>query len=393
MELDSGLKGKTLRIQDAGRFLTKRPFSLMLKPVGSRCNLNCKYCYYLKQSSVTEIMDLQILRRAIEETILLNETPEISFCWHGGEPVMAGIDFFVKAVDIQNEAVEKKVRTGFKKPVIINTIQTNGTLINRNWCRFFRENNFLVGISIDGPEDIHNYYRINRAGERLYEKVIEGLELLRDNNVEFNALCTINSKSKGRGREVYKFLKSKGVKYIQFLPVVDPEKEWGVEAEDFGNFMKDVFREWWENEDAGSFYVQLFDVALANYLGVSCGLCQFNPSCGDVPVLESNGDLFCCDHFVNSFNYLGNLNDISLDRAVFSEHIAAFGADKSATLPVICKNCKFKTLCNGGCPEHRVLKQSQDFYLNYLCKGYKMFFEFALPYFKQMAEQICSDRV
>jgi uncharacterized protein len=201
MELNSGLKGKTLRIEDAGRFLTKRPFSLMLKPVGSRCNLNCSYCYYLKQSSVSDVMDIQILKRAIEETVLLNDTPEISFCWHGGEPLMAGIDFFIKAVEIQNEAVEKKVRNGFKKPIIINTIQTNGTLINRNWCRFFSENNFLVGISIDGPEEIHNYYRVNRAGERLYEKVIEGLELLRDNDVEFNALCTINSKSKGRGRD------------------------------------------------------------------------------------------------------------------------------------------------------------------------------------------------
>ncbi|PKO95325.1 MAG: anaerobic sulfatase maturase [Bacteroidetes bacterium HGW-Bacteroidetes-7] len=392
MELNNGFKGKTLRIEDAGRFITQRPFSLMLKPVGSRCNLNCSYCYYLKQSPASEIMDINILKRAIEETILANDTPEISFCWHGGEPLMAGIDFFIKAVEFQNKAVERKVQNGFRKPLIINTIQTNGTLIDKDWCNFFRESNFLVGISIDGPEDIHNYFRVNRTGDKLYEKAINGLELLRDNNVEFNVLCTVNSRSKGRGREVYKFLKSKGVKFMQFLPVVDPGKEWGTEAEDYGNFMKDVFREWWENEDAGSYYVQLFDVVLANFLNVPCGLCQFSPVCGDVPVLESNGDIFCCDHFVNSLNYLGNLNEISLAQAVFSKRIAAFGADKSATLPLKCTVCKFKTLCNGGCPEHRVLKQSQDFYLNYLCKGYMMFFEFALPYFKQMADQICSER-
>lgn len=389
---ESYTSGKTLRLEDAGRFINKRPFSLMLKPVGSRCNLNCSYCYYLKQSTVSSVMDPELLKKAIYETITLNNTPEISFCWHGGEPLLAGLNFFEKAVLLQNEAVSKKMSEGHKRPLIINTIQTNGTLINKQWCDFFRENNFLVGLSLDGPKDIHNRFRVNKSGVPLYDLVIDGLVLLKENDVEFNILCTVNSLSKGRGKEVYNFLKSKGVKFMQFLPVVDVDNEWGIEPEDYGQFMCDIFDEWWRCEDAGNYYVQLFDITLANYLGVPCGLCQFSPVCGDVPVIESNGDLFCCDHFVNSSHFLGNLNDISLDRAVFSEKIAAFGADKSAALPVRCKLCKYKTLCNGGCPEHRVLKQSQDFYLNYLCKGYKMFFEYALPYIKQMAEHICSDR-
>lgn len=337
-------------------------------------------------------MELSLLKKAIDQTIQLNNTPEVSFCWHGGEPLLAGIDFFAEAVKFQKIAVNEKTASGFERPLIINTIQTNGTLINREWCDFLRENGFLVGISIDGPQDIHDYYRVSRSGNSSYDRVIRGLELLRDNGVEFNVLCTVNSKSRGRGREIYNFFKSIGVKFIQFLPVVDPDEEWGTDAEDYGNFLKDVFREWWESEDAGNVYVQMFDLALANYIGVPCGLCQFNPVCGDVPVVESNGDMFCCDHFVNQSNYIGNLNSAGLSEIVYSERLSSFGADKNATLPAACLSCKFKTLCNGGCPEHRVLKQSQDFYLNYLCKGYKIFFEFALPYLKQMAAQICSEQ-
>lgn len=417
----------TLHIIEAYRFKPGRPFSLMLKPVGAECNLNCAYCYYLpsdesahKSPGKLNIMSEELLRKAITETIKLNNTPEVSFCWHGGEPLLAGIGFFQKAVEIQQEALaqnhihdqnnahnQNHAQDYLKScgsKTVINTIQTNGTLLNSEWCRFFKENNFLVGISIDGPKDIHDLFRINRAGESMFDKTMAGITMLIENGVEFNTLSTVNSASEGRGAEVYEFLKSIGINsrenpgFLQFLPVVAPGEPWGISAQGYGQFLKDVFAEWWRCEDAGRVYVQLFDIALANYMGMQSGLCQFNPVCGDVPVLEQNGDIFTCDHFVNMPKsngdndfYLGNLKNKNFEELVYSPKIANFGIEKRSKLSLKCQRCDYLNLCYGGCPEHRVVKSDGDYNINYLCPGYISFFSFVYPYLEIISKNINSD--
>ena len=401
----------TLHIIEAYRFKPGRPFSLMLKPIGAECNLNCAYCYYLpsdesahKRPGKLNIMSEELLRKAITETIILNNTPEVSFCWHGGEPLLAGIEFFQKAVEIQKEALAQDNLKSCGSKTIINTIQTNGTLISRKWCRFFKQNNFLVGVSIDGPKDIHDAFRVNRAGESMFDKTMAGISMLIECGVEFNTLSTVNSASEGRGAEVYAFLKNIEVnsleksRFMQFLPVVAPSEAWGVSAEGYGQFMKDVFSEWWRCEDAGRVYVQLFDIALANYMGMQSGLCQFNPVCGDVPVLEQNGEIFTCDHFVNRPKlkgdndfYLGNLKNQNFEELVYSPKIANFGIEKRSKLPVKCQRCDYLNLCYGGCPEHRIVKTAGDYNINFLCPGYISFFSFVSPFLEIMSKNINSD--
>ncbi|EKD30902.1 MAG: hypothetical protein ACD_77C00454G0001 [uncultured bacterium] len=407
----------TLHIIEAYRFKPGRPFSLMLKPVGAECNLNCAYCYYLpsdesahKRPGKLKIMSEELLRKAIHETIRLNNTPEVSFCWHGGEPLLAGVEYFHKAIDIQKDALvqnhanDKDFFTSGSSKTIINTIQTNGTLISRDWCRFFKQNNFLVGVSIDGPKDIHDSFRVNRAGESMFDKTMAGISMLIECGVEFNTLSTVNSASEGRGAEVYAFLKNiedysrEKPGFMQFLPVVAPGEPWSVSAEGYGQFMKDVFAQWWKCEDAGRVYVQLFDIALANYMGMQSGLCQFNPVCGDVPVLEQNGEIFTCDHFVNrpkskGYNdfYLGNLKNKNFEELVYSPKIASFGIEKRSKLPVKCQRCDYLNLCNGGCPEHRVEKTDGDYNINFLCPGYTDYFRFISPYLEIISKNINSN--
>ncbi|MHC1690069.1 MAG: anaerobic sulfatase maturase [Bacteroidales bacterium] len=400
----------TLHINEAYRFRPGRPFSLMLKPVGAECNLNCAYCYYMpagpenNRPGRLNVMSEELLRKAIFETVKLNNTPEVSFCWHGGEPLLAGIGFFKKAVEIQQEALVQENLKYCGSKTIINTIQTNGTLINAEWCRFFKQNNFLVGVSIDGPKDIHDAFRVNRAGESMFDRTMAGISMLKEWGVEFNTLSTVNSASEGRGAGVYEFLKNIGTnsqenpRFMQFLPVVAPDKTWGVSAEGYGQFMKEVFAEWWRCEDAGRVYVQLFDVALANYMGMQGGLCQFNPVCGDVPVLEQNGDIFTCDHFVNSPEsvgdnvfYLGNLKAQNFEELVYSPKIANFGIEKRSRLPVKCQRCDYLNLCCGGCPEHRVVKTDGDYNINFLCPGYTSFFSFVSPFLEIISVKINSN--
>ena len=400
----------TLHINEAYRFRPGRPFSLMLKPVGAECNLNCAYCYYMpaepenNRPGRLNVMSEELLRKAIFETVKLNNTPEVSFCWHGGEPLLAGIGFFKKAVEIQQEALVQENLKYCGSKTIINTIQTNGTLINAEWCRFFKQNNFLVGVSIDGPKDIHDAFRVNRAGESMFDRTMAGISMLKEWGVEFNTLSTVNSASEGRGAGVYEFLKNIGTssqenpRFMQFLPVVAPDETWGVSAEGYGQFMKDVFSEWWRCEDAGRVYVQLFDVALANYMGMQGGLCQFNPVCGDVPVLEKNGDIFTCDHFVNrpesavdNVFYLGNLKTQNFEELVYSPKIANFGIEKRSRLPLKCQRCDYLNLCRGGCPEHRLVKTDGDYNINFLCLGYVSFFSFVSPFLEIISKNINSN--
>lgn len=386
------MRARTIHLDQTGRLTKKRPFSLMVKPVGSFCNLKCSYCYYSPVSTPVAVMEDKILKRAIEQTIFNNDTPEISFCWHGGEPLLAQPSFFEKVIAFQNETLTKKIKKEAINPSafpqIVNTLQTNGTLIDEKWSRFFHKHNFLIGLSLDGPKDIYDSYRLNISGDSVFDKTMRGLNLLIDNGVEFNTLSTVNAVSKGRGAEVYNFLKKTGSRVMQFLPVVAPNQKWETTAQDYGQFMIDIFNEWWKSMDSGEYYVQLFDVALANYMSLPGGLCQFSPVCGDVPVLEHDGRVYNCDHFVNDQNYLGNIEKIDAKELFFTGKFPVFGIDKFTKLPRKCKECNYLNLCYGGCPEHRISPQENDFNLNYLCPGYKMFFEHVSPYLQQMANYI-----
>ncbi len=374
---------KTIHYTHIDRFSSRRPFSLMIKPVGGLCNLDCKYCYYSCVGSSHGKMSLEILEEAISKLIQNNDSQEISILWHGGEPMLAGLAFFEKAMEFE-EFFTKRKGTGQK---VSNSIQTNGTMIDDNWASFFRQNGFFVGLSLDGPKEIHDKFRQDKKGFHSFDKVLRGLEVLKNERVEFNTLSTVNSASVGKGAVVYDFFKGIGSEYMQFLPVVAPNDPWGVKANDYGRFMIDVFDEWWKNQDAGKYYVQLIDVALANYMGQESGLCQFSPVCGDVPVVESDGKVYACDHFVNRQNFLGSIYD-SADSLFYSGRLPVFGIDKFSRLPKRCKFCNHLNLCYGGCPEHRIIPSENDFEINFLCEGYRDFFDHIKPYLKQMSNHI-----
>ena len=319
----------------------------------------------------------------------------VSFCWHGGEPLMVGLPFFRKAMELQ------KKYAGGKE--VENTLQTNGVLLNDEWCSFFRDNNFLIGLSLDGPEDIHDAFRRDCGGAPTFSRVMHGVELMKKHGVEFNILSTVNARSEGRGAEVYKFLRSIN-RYIQFLPVVEyvrerpgkrplivsPDEEdavsapWSVSAKGYGQFMCDVFDEW-VKYDVGNCFVQLFDVILGNWCGVQPSLCAFAEVCGDGLVVEHNGDVYSCDHFVYPEYRLGNIKDKELSDMYRSEEQQLFGRDKRDALPMECKRCNYYFLCRGECPKHRFeYAANGEPYMNALCDGYKMFFRHTDPYMRQM---------
>ena len=379
----------------------KRPpaFATMVKPVGSACNLDCAYCYYRDKaeiySSRQAVMSTDVLESYIRQYLETVNLPVVTFCWHGGEPLLAGIDFYRKAVELQQRYAAGRQ--------IENTLQTNGVLVNDEWCSFFRENSFLVGVSLDGPKDIHDAYRRDCGGIPTYDRVIAAVEKMYRNNVEYNILATVNSMSEGRGREVYGFLR--GISnFIQFLPVVEyvqmregkrplivsPDAEgavpapWSVSAKGFGKFMCDVFDEWIKC-DVGSRFVQLFDVTLANWCGVPPSLCAFCETCGDAPVVEHNGDVYSCDHFVYPEYRLGNIMSSTLADMYTSQEHQAFGRDKREALPMECKRCAYSFLCRGECPKHRfAVARNGEPYMNTLCEGYKEFFRHSDPYMRHM---------
>ena len=379
----------------------KRPpaFATMVKPVGSACNLDCAYCYYRDKaeiySSRQAVMSTDVLESYIRQYLETVSLPVVTFCWHGGEPLLAGIDFYRKAVELQQRYAAGRQ--------IENTLQTNGVLVNDEWCSFFRENSFLVGVSLDGPKDIHDAYRRDCGGIPTYDRVIAAVEKMYRNNVEYNILATVNSMSEGRGKEVYGFLR--GISnFIQFLPVVEyvqmregkrplivsPDAEdavpapWSVSAKGFGKFMCDVFDEWIKC-DVGSRFVQLFDVTLANWCGVPPSLCAFCETCGDAPVVEHNGDVYSCDHFVYPEYRLGNIMSSTLADMYTSQEHQAFGRDKREALPMECKRCAYSFLCRGECPKHRfAVARNGEPYMNTLCEGYKEFFRHSDPYMRHM---------
>ncbi len=380
--------------EDILRREERRGFTSMVKPVGSLCNMRCKYCYYLDKAALYDYhepkMDDDLLELYIRRNIEGNASPVLSFAWHGGEPLLAGIDFYKKAV-----ALQKKYAEGRE---VENSIQTNGLLVNREWCDFFRDNNFLVGISLDGPEDIHDAHRLDAGGQPTFARVMKAVEMMYRSRVEYNTLSTVNVHSEGRGHEVYRFLRQISV-FMQFLPVAElvsdgfiqsPDKEsaqiapWSVSARGFGQFMCDIFDDWVVN-DVGERYVQLFDATLANYVGVQPSICSLCETCGTGLTVEHNGDVYACDHFVYPEYRLGNIHTDSLSDLAYCDRQFEFGVLKRSSLPHQCRHCKYYFLCRGECPKHRFIKDSTDEYgLNILCEGYKMFFEHTEPYMQRM---------
>ena len=391
----------------------KRPnaFHVMLKPAGSSCNLNCTYCYYLEKNKLypaTKVprMTYVLLENFTKQFIEAHQVPVVTFTWQGGEPTLMGLDFFRKAVELQ------KKYSGDKK--IENAFQTNGTRLNDDWCKFFADNNILVGISIDGAEHNHDHYRKTFSGRPTFKSVMKGIELLHKHRVEFNTLSTVNEYNVHFASETYRFLKQIGSGFMQFLPVVEysaesrPEQElqlmapihsenvrvtdWSVGALDFGKFLMKIFDEWVRN-DVARYYVQIFDATLANYAGENPGLCVFNDTCGDALVLEHNGDLYSCDHFVYPEYYLGNITGTPLIDLVKSQKQFDFGVDKRNSLPGYCLRCNVRYACHGECPKHRFLRTPDGKPgLNYLCEGYKLFFNHVEPYMDFMARELKNKR-
>lgn len=387
-------------------------FNLMIKPAGSLCNLDCHYCYYLDKAEIYHGRQLrmseQVLETLTKQYIESNDVPEVTFNWHGGEPLVMGLDFYRKAVELQQKYAGGKI--------VHNTLQTNGTLIIPEWADFFRENDFLIGISIDGPADIHDKFRKDKGGQNTFDKVMRGVNLLRQRGVQFNTMTTVNKASEGRGAEVYRFLKSIGSRYMQFMPVVEhvvypvdsqgrmqkkarpyivsPETpgaylaRWSVSSQGFGRFMCDIFDEWWRS-DVGRYFVNIFDATLAGYCGAQPGSCAYAATCGGNLVVEHNGDVYPCDHFVYPEYFSGNIGSVHLRQIASSDMQRRFGLNKRNTLPSKCISCKYVNVCHGECPKHRFSKTDNgDTGLSTLCSGYYMFFEHTAPYMLQMRDAV-----
>lgn len=392
-------KRNSLHLGDVAKMGRAPAFGTMVKPIGSACNLDCHYCYYRDKSEIYSNnmprMSEEMLETYIRQYIQGASQQNISFCWHGGEPLMAGLPFYRKAMELQKKYAGDKV--------IENTLQTNGILLNEEWCSFFRDNNFLIGLSLDGPEDIHDAFRRDCGGAPTFARVMKAAELMRATGTDFNILATVNARSEGRGAEVYRFLRSLN-RFMQFLPVVEyvrqrpgkrplivsPDEEdaveasWSVSSKGYGRFMCDVFDEWVKS-DVGNCFVQLFDVTLANWCGVQPPLCAFGEVCGDGMVVEHNGDVYSCDHFVYPEYRLGNIMTGELAQMYRSEEQQSFGRDKRDALPMECKRCNYYFLCHGECPKHRfAYARNGEPYMNVLCEGYKIFFRHTDPYMRYM---------
>jgi uncharacterized protein len=374
-------------------------FHIMTKPVGPICNLDCKYCFYLEKEKLYPektgsspisrwSMGDELLESYIRQYIEAQSIPVITFAWQGGEPTLLGVDYFRKVVALQQKYASGKT--------IENAFQTNGVLLDDEWCEFLATAKFLVGLSIDGPQRLHDRYRVDKGGAPTFDKVMRGLRLLKRYRIEFNTLTVVQRDNSQYPLEVYRFLKEMGSGFMQFIPVVervaDQVAEWSVEPLQYGKFLNAIFDEW-VRHDVGRFYVQIFDVALESWLGMQPSLCVFRETCGSAMAMEHNGDLYSCDHFVYSQYRLGNLLERSLGDMVHSEVQTAFGNAKRDTLPRYCRECDVRFACNGECPKHRfTLAPDGEAGLNYLCAGYKAFFHHIDPYMKFMAAELRAER-
>lgn len=365
----------------------------MLKPVGAVCNLRCKYCYYLEKKGLypdakNYTMSDDLLESFIEQYLNAQTMQEVMFTWHGGETLMRNRSFYQKALELQ-----RKYGRGRQ---IANSIQTNGTLLTDDWCKFFKDNNFLVGISVDGPPHCHDVYRRTRDDRPSFYQVMNGLALLKKHDVEFNIMGVVNDYNVNFPLEFYNFFKSIDCRYIQFSAIVERVDgglaPWNVPSEKWGDFLIAIFDEW-VKQDVGTFFIQYFDSALANWMGVSPGICIQARTCGHAGVMEFNGDVYSCDHFVYPEYKLGNINSRTLTEMMYSDKQLKFGNDKYNKLPSQCKNCRYLFACNGECPKNRIIKtDSGEDGLNYLCKGYYKFFDHVAPYMDFMKNELDNQR-
>ena len=390
-------------------FAFARPMYVMLKPAGSLCNLRCKYCYYLEKDKLykqckNHVISDELLEKFIKEYIEAQTTPQVLFTWHGGETLMRPISFYKRALELQ--------RIYGRGRQIDNCIQTNGTLLTDEWCQFFKDNNFLVGVSIDGPQEFHDEYRRTATNKPTFVKVMNGINLLNKHGVEWNALAVVNDYNADYPLEFYRFFKQIGCKYIQFSPIVErvvkredgltlaPGMQGGdagladfsITPEQWGNFLCTIFDEWVHN-DVGEYFVQLFDATLANWVGQAPGVCILAEECGHAGMMEFNGDVYSCDHFVYPEHLLGNLHTKTITEMMYSDQQNKFAKMKKQMLPQQCKECKFLFACHGECPKNRFLNDKYGNYgLNYLCKGYRQFFEHVEPYMNFMKRELENHR-
>ena len=359
---------------------------VLSKPTGAICNLDCSYCFFLDKEELYPgskfRMTDELLETYIRQLIEAHKTPEVTVAWQGGEPTLMGVDFFRKAIAYQEK---------YRKPGMTfeNTLQTNGTLLNDEWCEFFKENNYLIGLSLDGPRELHDANRVDKKGGPTFYRVMRGLRLLQKHGVEYNILTTVNRVNSQHPLEVYRFLRDEvKTTWIQFIPVVERINEDGktlyqqgttvsensVLPEQFGNFLTTIFDEW-VRKDVGKIFVQTFEAAVRSWLNMPTGMCFFSPTCGSGVALEHNGDLYSCDHFVEPDYLLGNIQEHSMAELVGRDRQFKFGQDKLNTLPKYCRECEVRFACHGECPKHRFIHTPDgEPGLNYLCAGYKQFF-------------------
>jgi uncharacterized protein len=373
----------TLMQSSNNRPIAPPAFHVMVKPRGAICNLDCHYCFYLSKERLYLNSSFQMGKDLLEtytrQYIDSQRVPEVTFAWQGGEPTLMGVDFFKLAVELQQK---------YRKPGtrILNTMQTNGTLLDDDWCRFFHEHNFLIGLSLDGPRELHDVYRVDKGGKPTFDRVMNGLDLLKKHNVEFNVLAAVHAANADHPLEVYRFLRDEArVQFIQFIPIVERANETdfqegskvterSVPAGQYGDFLIAIFNEW-VRRDVGQTYVQIFDVALEAWFSGRASLCIFSDTCGNALALEHNGDLYSCDHFVEPEYKLGNIEKNHLIELVGSRKQRRFGQDKRDKLPQYCLDCEVRFVCNGGCPRNRYIQTPDgEPGLNYLCQGYRAFF-------------------
>ena len=386
-----------------------KPLYVMLKPAGAHCNLACKYCYYLEKNKLyptaqRHLMSNEMLEQFTREYIEAQTMNQVLFTWHGGEPLLRSIDFYRKALSLQ-----QKYAGGRR---IDNVIQTNGTLLTDEWCEFFAQNHWLVGISIDGPQPYHDHYRLTAAGKPSWKKVMQGIKLLKKHGVEWNAMAVVNAYNANHPLEFYRFFKENGCQFLQFTPIVErltrhedgrtlasladkdeiSLSEASVTPEQWGYFLCAIFDEW-VRKDVGKIFVEIFDCTLANWMGISPGICAYSKECGHAGVMEHNGDVYSCDHFVFPEYKLGNIRDHSLIDMLYGEQQQEFSRLKHSSLPRQCKECDMEFACHGECPKNRFMKDKYgDSGLNYLCPGYYHYYQHVAPYMDYMKQELMAQR-
>lgn len=393
-----------------------RPFHVMAKPIGPICNLDCAYCFYLEKEKLYAPgeqyrMRDDVLEACVRSYLEAHDHGEVAFAWQGGEPTLMGVDFFRRAVELQRKYADGKT--------LSNSFQTNGTLLDDHWCEFFAANKFLIGLSIDGPRELHDIYRVDKHGKPSFDSAMRGLELLKKHGVEFNTLTVVHRKNSVHPLDVYRFLREIGSGHIQFIPLVERQPDararnaglslayppdlvtdagsvqvtpWTVEPRQYGRFLCTIFDEWVAN-DVGHVFVQLFETALATWSGLGTTLCVFHERCGAAMIIEHTGDVYSCDHYMYPEYRLGNVMRSSLADIASLPQQLKFGNDKFDTLPRYCRECPVLFACNGECPKHRFAKTPDgEPGLNYLCEAYRTFFTHIDPYMRTMTDLLAQQQ-